>query len=438
MSLLKKNVMCLSRFLSVVLCVLFAAGTALGSDDSAYLTKTEFEAFIQQYHENHQAKAAKKSAFYKGKFGFTPYGYFNLDASFESDKTTTGDYTVWANAPGKKEDPGFSADVKSTRLGMKIDGPGISGWNGSKTEAVVEVDFQQGYHTSRNRAGLLLRKAYLAVYDNDTRFLAGQDWEVISPLYPKLLNYTGGAGVGNIGYRRGMLRVDQKWTEHWATQFALCDNVYRDGTAVSPASARYPLIEGRVAYTFSPAHPRMQPIKLGLSGHIGEQRYTFAGIGNTKYLKTWSFNVDLDLPITQKLTFQTEYFLGENLGMMEVSAVQGVDWYRQNTIRAQGGWAALTYQATKKLQSNVGYMIDDPFNGDIVTASTESGGTFRSRNYNHVIFANVMYNWSEALMTGFEINLWRTHWQQADSSGVVESLGVGESQRYQFTVRYSF
>ncbi|GHT10484.1 hypothetical protein FACS1894170_02640 [Planctomycetales bacterium] len=409
-------------------------------DDSAYLTKTEFEAFIQQYQDNHQPKtAAKKSAFSKGKFGFTPYGYFNLDTSYETNKTTTGDYAVWANPPGAKDDPGFSVDVKSTRLGMKIDGPGIYGWQGSKTEAVAEVDFQQGYYSSRNRPGLLLRKAYFAVYDNDTRFLAGQDWEVVSPLYPKTLNYTAGSCVGNIGYRRAMLRVDQKYGKQFSTQFALCDNVYRDGASVNPGSQRYPLIEGRAAYSFGQgflASGKMST--LGISGHIGEQRYTFADVGNSKYLKTWSFNVDYDLPITKKLTFQFEYFLGENLGTMEEGILQGVDLYRQNTIRAQGGWAAFTYQATKKTQFNIAYMLDDPFNEDVVTGSPAAAGAARSRIYNQCIFANVMYNWSDALMTGFEIDFWRTHWQQATNPNDLVSLGAGESTRFQFTVRYSF
>jgi hypothetical protein len=420
-------------------------------EECVYLTKSEFEAFMQQYHGDHVSRPGGKSlAWTKGKVTITPYGYINLSASYETEKTVTGDYSVYANSKDLENSPGFNVDPKSTRLGFKLDGPGIPGWNRSKTEGAIEFDFQ-GQFQSRNRAGLLLRKAYIAVNDGKTKFLAGQDWEVISPLYPKTLNYTAGACVGNVGYRRAMLRVDHRFdfcnNSDLTTQFALADNVYRESdTNLRPASARYPIIEGRAAYSFgkgSFAHGK--PIVLGVSSHIGEERFRFVDTGNPavseqKYLKTWSFNFDFDLPITRVLTFQMEYFLGENLATIEGGILQGVDSYRKNTIRAQGGWAGLTGQWTKKLQTNLVYMIDDPFNDDVVTGSAAASDRYYySRNYSHCIFANVLYNWSDNLMTGFEVDFWRTHWQRTSIDGTsVTAMQPGTPVRYEFTVRYSF
>jgi hypothetical protein len=405
----------------------------LVTEEGVYLTKTEFEAFLQQYHGEHVRKPAKSLAWKKGLFTITPYGYINLSASYETERTTTGDYAVFANSPDLDDDAGFNVDPKSTRMGLKMESPGIPGWSGSKSEGVIEFDFQ-GAFQSRNRGSLLLRKAYVAVSDGQTKFLAGQDWEVISPLYPKTLNYTAGACVGNVGYRRAMLRVDHRFdfcdSSHLTAQFALADHVFRDNTAVSPASSSWPIIQGRLAYTFGCFG---KPITLGVSSHLGEQRFTFAG-NDRKNLRTWSFNVDFDLPITEKLSFQMEYFLGENLATIEGGILQGVDAQRRNTIRAQGGWAAFTYQATKKLQTNLCYMIDDPFNNDVISGNADNN---LARNYSHCLFINALYHWNEALMTGFEVDFWRTHWQRYNA-GTVTPLTPGTPVRYEFTVRYTF
>ncbi len=429
-------------FRVLVLSLCFAGVTFAKNavEEDAYLTRSEFEAFIRQYQGDHAPQPvgtlAKKFAWKKGGFTITPYGYINVSASYETERTTTGDYAVFANSPDIEDEAGFNLDPKSTRLGLMLGGPGIPGWRGSKTEGAIEFDFQ-GAFQSRNRAGLMLRKAYVAVSDGTTKFLAGQDWEVISPLYPKTLNYTAGACVGNVGYRRAMLKVDRRHylepTSYVTAQFALTDNVFRDHTAVTPGTSDWPTIQGRLALTCG-TDRQTGPITFGTSGHIGEQRYEFAG--QRKYLKTWSLNVDLDLPITKKLSLQAEYFLGENLANIEGGILQGVDMARRDTIRAQGGWVALTYQWSKKLQTNFAYMIDDPYNNDVVSGNS---GNNLSRNYSHCIFVNALYNWSDSLMTGLEVDFWRTHWQRYDPvSKNVTPLKPGEPLRFEFVTRYTF
>jgi hypothetical protein len=430
---------CLTLNVSVVFADIPATPIVV-PEEGIYLTKTEFETFLQQYHSEHSRKSGsgKSLAWKKGLFTITPYGYINLSASYETERTTTGDYAVFANSPDLDDDSGFNVDPKSTRMGLKLESLGISGWHGSKSEGVIEFDFQ-GAFQSRNRGSLLLRKAYVAVSDGQTKFLAGQDWEIISPLYPKTLNYTAGACVGNVGYRRAMLRVDHQFnfcnSSHLTAQFGITDHVFRDNTAVSPASTSWPVIQGRLAYTLGKGcFDHGKPITLGVSSHLGEQRFTFGS--NRKNLRTWSFNVDVDLPVTEKLGLQMEYFLGENLATIEGGILQGVDIQRRNTIRTQGGWAALTYQATKKLQTNFCYMIDDPFNDDVISGNA---GNNLARNYSHCLFINALYYWSESLMTGFEIDFWRTHWQRYDpQTNSITPLTPGTPVRYEFTVRYTF
>ncbi|MDR2754103.1 MAG: hypothetical protein LBC20_00210 [Planctomycetaceae bacterium] len=432
---------CLTLSISAVIADIPAAVVQEEQEEGIYLTKTEFESFLQHYQTEHASKSGsgKSLAWKKGLFTITPYGYINLSASYETERTTTGDYAVFANSPDLDDDSGFNIDPKSTRMGLKMESVGIPGWSGSKSEGVIEFDFQ-GAFQSRNRGSLLLRKAYVSVSDGQTKFLAGQDWEIISPLYPKTLNYTAGACVGNVGYRRAMLRVDHRFdfcnSSNFVTQFGITDHVFRDNTAVSPATSSWPVIQGRLAYSFGNGYfEHGKPITLGVSSHIGEQRFTFVE-NNRKNLPTWSFNVDVDIPLTQRLGFQMEYFLGENLATIEGGILQGVDAQRRNTIRAQGGWAAFTYQATKKLQTNFCYMIDDPFNNDVVSGNA---GNNLSRNYSHCLFINALYNWSDALMTGFEVDFWRTHWQRYNTdTQTVTPLTPGTPIRYELTVRYTF
>ena len=60
-----------------------------------------------------------------------------------------------------------------------------------------------------NKPTIMLRHAYVEVKDDDFRFLAGQTWDVISPLNPNMLMYSVGWDGGNIGYRRAQFRGER-------------------------------------------------------------------------------------------------------------------------------------------------------------------------------------------------------------------------------------
>ncbi len=442
------------RFLTVFLLLSGVVLADAASEDGVYLTRSEFEAFLQQYRNEQQAPPVVPPttlkpcmAWKKGKFTFTPYGYINLSVSYETQKSSVGDFCVYAVSP---DVPGygqsvFYIDPRSTRLGMKVDGPGLPCWSGSKTQGVLEIDFQ-GSYTLRNRGSLMLRKAYVAVSDKNSKFLAGQDWEILSPLYPATLNYTAGAAVGNLGYRRAMLEAEHRFDlskqSDFLVQIAMVDNVLRDGFndgGIQPNVGSWPVIEGRMAYALGKGvFDHGKPITVGMSAHIGEQQLDFvdAGVRSRQYFRTWSLNYDFDVPITKKLGFKAEYFIGENLSSFEGGILQGIDVVRRDTVRAMGGWAQLQYQWTPKLQTNVAYMVDDPFNQDLVGGNSTDR---RSRTYSHCIFVNVLYNWTDALMTGFEVDFWHTNWQRYDTATqTVTPLKAAEMTRFEFVTRYTF
>ncbi|MDR0870853.1 MAG: hypothetical protein LBN39_08685 [Planctomycetaceae bacterium] len=434
------------RFL-LSLAVLFSAVSFVCADEPAnegrFLTKSEFDEFVRQYQTEKETapKPGKCLAWQKGDFKFTLYGYVNLSASYDTEKVLSGDYVAYAYSPEKGDGASFQVDAKSSRFGVMIDSPGIPGWSGSKTQGCFEYDFQ-GAFSVRSRPGFMMRKAYVAVSDKYTKFLAGQDWEVISPLYPMTLNYTASACVGNNGYRRAMLKLDKRYdltsSSDILFQFALTDNVLRDAMGVAWVSSHtgsYPVIQGRIAYAFAKNRGKVKPVTAGISAHISEQRFRFLnGTPETKYMKTWSLNADLDVPFSERFRIQAEWFTGENLGGTEGGILQGVDIYRRDTIRANGGWVSAQYFWTKKLQNNVCFAVDDPLNKDILGGNAADG---QSRTFNRCIFVNALYNWTPALMTGFEVSFWKTNWQRYNGAEIIP-MQSGEPTRFEFVTRYTF
>ena len=94
--------------------------------------------------------------------------------------------------------------ASETRLGLKIFGPDV---NEIKTSGLVEVDFYGG--GAENSPQPRIRHAYMKLEWPEQRLslLAGQTWDVISPLNPSTLNYTVQWWGGNIGMRRPQIRV---------------------------------------------------------------------------------------------------------------------------------------------------------------------------------------------------------------------------------------
>ncbi len=409
------------------------------------ISKDEAESLIDQ--------KGPKFSWKKGNFSITPYGYINVSTVWESQRTVNGDYCVYALSPElvpQSDRSAFYIDPRSTRLGIKIDGPGLQCWNGSKSRAVVEIDFQ-GSYLVRNRSGFLFRKAFVELGDKNTKFLFGQDWEIFSPLYPNIFNYPAGSGCGNLGYRRAMIKMDHTRActsdSAFLFQVGICDNTIRDytsGAATDPkiTASGWPVVQGRIAYSFGEkTFGRGAPITVGFSAQIGEQRGDFltAPIEIGDSFRTWAICLDLDIPITKKMRLQAELYNGENLSNLEGGILQGIDMVRRDTIRCRGGWGALQYQWTKKLKTNVGYAIEDPYNQDLLGTALLSNGKYSSRTYNHSIFGNVMYNWTEAFMTGLEVSKWRTNWRLYDSNTrTISGLEPGEPLRFEFVARYTF
>lgn len=389
----------------------------------------------EEYYTLDELKAEmKKLVWTKGDYQIVPYAILWGSMTYETQRTSPGDYPLYVlpERPNTKDQ--FHLDAKSTRLGLDVSGPRVPFFNCAKSGGKVEFDFQRMIDTE-NKPSVLLRHAYVEVKDERFRLLFGQTWDVISPLYPGVLMYSVGWGGGNIGYRRAQFRAERYLAFSDVMLVTLqgsinADIVTDNGNGIVGDHAGWPVVEGRVAMTLGDRSPGSKPIEFGVSGHVGEQIFDFrapwlnpvTGLAR----RTWSFNADFKIPIGERLGVQGEFFTGENLGAYLGGAVQGIDVGTLTTpgtrvpIRSTGGWFDVWYDITPRLHTHAGYSIDDPFDQDVTVG----------RLYNAFIFANVSYDLTQKFLIGLEFTSWKTLWTAPSNDG--------DSQRIEIVAKYGF
>ncbi|MBE0535228.1 MAG: hypothetical protein IH624_06115 [Phycisphaerae bacterium] len=358
-------------------------------------------------------------------FDFIPYGFIKLDASYDSAAVNTGNFATWVLPQPRGKDDEFNMTAKNTRLGLRIN----SREKGDiLASGLVEVDFFGTDNGGENRPGILVRHAYAKLDWPDARFsiLAGQYWDVISPLNPNTLNYTVQWYAGNIGYRRPQIRATKIYALSDAVDLMLEGAVTRNiGSApggLNPdtgADSGIPAFQGRVSSTFPLFGAK--PTTVGFSGHWGKEEFdTLAG---DKEFDSWSLNVDFSQPVNKWLAFQGELFTGENLSPYFGGINQGVNIVRNREIASRGGWVAARLTPWDKWAFNVGVSIEDVDNDDLV------GIVGDKREYNRAVFGNVIYSINKSTDVGFELSHWRTDYQDQRDA---ESLRAQTSLIYKF------
>ena len=150
---------------------------------------------------------------------------------------------------------------------------------------LIEVDFYGGGDENKNLP--MMRHAYMNLDWPEEQFsvLAGQTFDVISPLWMPTLNYTVGWWQGNIGYRRPQLRLTKGFELAKDVEFKLEAAATRDIGRANSFTASYsdtgqdssiPGLQGRASLTFPGFNSK--PTTIGVSGHWarrGDQPYEY-------------------------------------------------------------------------------------------------------------------------------------------------------------------
>jgi hypothetical protein len=329
-----------------------------------------------------------------------PYGYFKADVIWDDSDHTGGDLCCQARpeTDTNRSDDQIAFTAAQTRLGAIVTAPNIGDL---RVRGVVETDFWGG--------DLRVRKAFVDVTGADWMFQAGQDWEILSPLFPDTLNFAYGATCGNPGFRYPGVRFDKWWTmaddSVVKAQVAWLREVGSDvdGFGVDDGvDSGIGTFEARVSY-------RAGGAEIGVSGHIGEEEIDASYDGDDDDVHTWSLNIDFRTPIWEDLDFQTELWWGENYdshaGTLNGVTLVGGD---VEEIEVFGGWMQLGWHpapACGVVAANVGVGFVDPRDADLTAGML---------NQNQYYYGNVKYYLSEYLWTGLEVSYFNTDYAQQD------------------------
>ncbi|RJP18382.1 MAG: hypothetical protein C4527_29040 [Candidatus Omnitrophota bacterium] len=389
----------------------------LESQEKSYTTQNERVDSVEGAVNQIETRAVRS------KFGADLYGHFKLDAAYDTSRTDAGNFNRWViSGDDSRNDDQFNLTASESRFGLRFhDAP----FGNAVASGRVEVDFYGG--GAENKANPMMRHAYLQLDwpDYDFSLLAGQTADVISPLVPSTLNYSVGWWTGNIGYRRPQLQARKRWnvseTSSLSLQAALARTI-GDTWGFHPGDtgedAGFPSMQARLAYTV-PLWLK-KPVEVGVSGHWGQEEYDIDRLDHGRDFDSWSMNLDLLLPLMEKLEFKGELWTGENLDAYLGGINQGVNQLLLHEIAATGGWAALSTGPWSKWTFTSGVTIDDPQNSDLNAGD-------RTRNMS--IFGNAFYAWSEAVQWGLEVSYWDTKYHSKDD---------GDNVRVQTSFIYKF
>ena len=356
------------------------------------------------------------------------YGKIKADAAFDTSRTSTGDYARWVEHEStNRDDHQTNITANETRLGLKFNGPNVGE---AKTSGVLEMDFYGG--GLENKSTPMMRHAYMQIdwVKCGLSLLAGQTWDVISPLNPTTLNYSVQWWAGNIGYRRPQIRLTKVCDLGGGTtlklETALARNIGHTGTpdfgpGDSGEDSGLPSFQGRASLSF----PFLADKKatFGASGHYAQEEYDTDATGRNLKADSWSANLDMDLPILSWLAVKGEMFTGQNLDAYLGGIGQGVVVANGHLteIQGTGGWIATSLGPWGPWSFNVGC------SGEFINDSDVTSAT--ARTCNSTIFGNAIYKINANTTVGLEVSRWLTKYKGEDP---------GDSLRVQTSFIYSF
>jgi len=308
------------------------------------------------------------------------YGFLRLDTMYDDSRMNDPQIPIWvksedpAVAPpigAGEDDSEFSMSARLTRLGLDLDGPPVDEMGGCQLGGKIEVDFYNiGLDDSDSRNAIRMRLAYLDLDWGRWGLLAGQDWDVFSPLYPIVNNDIVMWGAGNTGDRRPQVTAryqapsgeNEILTEFgFAFPGAVGGSTVEGGLRSGEASGQ-PMWNARIGYHGKTAESSYQ---VGVWGATGQAELDVPIDGETTFDAT-IVGLDARIPLhSDRAWITTEYWLGENMSDYRGGILQGVNPTSGEEIAGSGGFLELGLQATSSFALYAGYSRDDPDNADL-------------------------------------------------------------------------
>ncbi|MDX2091097.1 MAG: hypothetical protein SFX73_24770 [Kofleriaceae bacterium] len=303
-----------------------------------------------------------------------------------------------------------------SQLGLSIDEWELDNRGRWKSEGKLEVDFGGGSRTGVIR----LRHAYgQLTYKKGLEVLAGQTWDLASPLYPSAQNDTQLLFAGNIGDRRPQLRVTTYPNEHLRLAVAAAatgtlDQRDLDGDGqLDGMAAATPMLQMLLEVRMR-VH-RGATLRAGMFGHVARDELA----NGTRY-PSRSVGGYLFFPVVSRLAWIGEFYVGNNATDLGGGIGQGVNAVTGRTIRSFGGWGELAALPTKRHMIAVGGSGDFAAFDDLAMGDRWANGT---------VYGVLRYKPTTALQLGLEYLYWRT---------LYRGMGEGVANRFNFHMSVFF
>ena len=198
--------------------------------------------------------------------------------------------------------------------------------------------------------------------------------------------------------------VRQEITKHWevlGTAFR-----FERGFTLQPAPfvadpftdpVKSPFIGTRIAYQNWGAH------HAGMVAVSAAYRQ-FAYPQTNKTVRSDLINLELAIPVTDKLQWNSKIGHGQGLG--DEFFRFGQAFNGSNPIRTSVGWTELSFAPAKRLGFAGGYGLDNPVGRDLNGISNDNSNYRR----NERLYVNGIFEVYENLKFGLELNHFHTNW----------------------------
>ncbi|MEZ5065646.1 MAG: hypothetical protein R3B81_13010 [bacterium] len=342
-----------------------------------------------------------------------PYGFVRFDAILNDSPMNHPQFPMWVNSEidledgpsGVAKDKGeISFHPRLTRVGVDLVKTTIG--ESASIAGKIEIDFQNGGRESRETPRM--RHGYLTITNGTFEVLAGQTWDLVSPLYP-YVNHDGLMwNAGNTGDRRPQVRFTStrpagEGKMRVAAAFGMpnaVDGQDLDGNGVlDGAYAMVPSTQGLLEFSSS-------KITFGVWGEFHRERLVAtdsSSVSENDY-DAMLFGAHLKAPLGSQLTLVAEAFSGKNADDLRGGIGQGLNLGLDREIATQGGFAELQFQANPNWTFAAGATLDDPDDDDL-----SNGG----RALNQVIYGAARLKTLERVQVGLEYLHWKTEYKNA-------------------------
>ena len=404
----------------------------------ASLCVANLPAFAQADHEESDHQLVKWTDLLGKESTLQLYGFLRADVQYNDSRMNdpqipgfvqSEDPDAPASIGADENDSEFAIHPRLTRLGLNLKGPGIDGVGDPELTGNVEIDFYNiGLNDNDSRTAIRMRRAFLNLDWGDWSMLAGQEWDIFSPLYPAVNHDLLMWGAGNLGDRRPMMRGQYDHAlggGNFTATAGIClsgavDSPTVEGGLRAGENSGEPMLAARVGWAGKLESGGAY--QIGVGAHRSSEDFDPDGGGPLEEddFDSHSLSADLKVPLYRdRVSVMGEWFTGENLDDVRGGIFQGVN-STGDEIESHGGWAELVFQASQVVSLHAGYALDDPEDDDL-------DATF-PRAKNSIPYVAARMKWG-VLHAGIEYLNWTTDYEGFDE---------GDANRFQFFLAYYF